>query len=77
MRFQRWFWGLTAAMLYVSGMNDEVFDRLGDWWLRLGVGWRVGIVIALIATFVLVGARILRVRRNAYHAAIGAAGEVP
>ena len=72
MKLQRWFWGLTGAMLYLTGMNDEAFGHLGDWWLTLPSGLQVGLVAALVVLALLIGVRLLRARRGAHAAALRA-----
>lgn len=81
MKLQRWFWGLTGALLYLTGMNDEAFGRLGDWWLTLPSGLQVGLVAALVVLALLIGVRLLRARRGAHGAALravdGVSQEIP
>ena len=77
MKLQRWFWGLTGALLYLTGMNDEAFGRIGDWWLTLPSGLQVGLVSALAALALLIGVRLLRARRGAHAAALRAVDGVP
>lgn len=77
MKLQRWFWGLTGAMLYLTGMNDEAFGHIGDWWLTLPGGLQVGLVAALVVLALLIGVRLLRARRSAHGAALRAVDGVP
>lgn len=76
---RRWFGGLTGAMLYLTGMNDQALDRMGHWWLALASWLQVAIVCALLALAVWVAARVLSARRTAYAAAVrtAAAGASP
>lgn len=59
-------------MLYLTGMNDEAFGHIGDWWLTLPGGLQVGLVAALVVLALLIGVRLLRARRSAYGAALRA-----
>lgn len=70
---RRWFWGLTGAMLYLTGMNDEALGHIGSWWLDLPLWLQAAIVSALLALALWVSARILAARRAAYDAAVRAA----
>lgn len=70
---QRWFGGLTGAMLYLTGMNDQALHHLGEWWLSLASWLQVAIVCVLLALAVWVAARVLSARRAAYAAAVRAA----
>ena len=72
MKLQRWFWGLTGALLYITGMNDEAFDHLGNWWLTLPAGLQVSLVAAFILLAIFVGIRLLQARRAAHDAALRA-----
>ena len=70
---RRWFGGLSGAMLYLTGMNDQALHHLGEWWLALAPWLQVAIVCALLALAVWVAARVLSARRTAYAAAVRAA----
>ncbi len=70
---RRWFGGLAGAMMYLTGMNDQALDHIGEWWLALASGLQVAIVCALLALVVWVAARVLSARRVAYAAAVRAA----
>jgi len=70
---RRWFWGLTGAMLYLTGINDEALGRIGSWWLDLPIWLQAATVAALLALAMWVSARILAARRAAYDAAVRAA----
>jgi len=72
MKLQRWFWGLTGALLYITGMNDEAFGHLGNWWLTLPTGLQVSLVAVLILLALFVGIRLLQARRAAHDAALRA-----
>lgn len=77
MKLQRWFWGLTGALLYITGMNEEAFGHFGDWWLTLPKGLQVGLVAALVVLALFIGVRLLRARRGAHEAALRAVDGVP
>lgn len=76
---RRWFGGLSGAMLYLTGMNDQALHHLGEWWLALAPWLQVAIVCALLALAVWVASRVLSARRAAYAAAVrsAAAGASP
>lgn len=70
---QRWFGGLSGAMLYLTGMNDQALHHLGGWWLTLASWLHVVVVCALLALAVWAAVRVLSARRAAYAAAVRAA----
>lgn len=72
MKLQRWFWGLTGALLYITGMNEEAFGHLGNWWLTLPTGLQVSLVAVLILLALFAGIRLLQARRAAHDAALRA-----
>ncbi len=69
-----WFFPGLGAFLYLTGMNDELLHRIGNWWLDFGRWVQTAVVLVvlvLIAYFVL--DRFNR-RRSAYRTAIQSAG---
>lgn len=70
---RRWFWGLIGATLYLTGMNDEALDKVGDGWLSLPRWAHVVIVVVLLVLATRLAVRILAARRAAYEAAVRAA----
>lgn len=70
---RRWFGGLLGAMLYLTGMNDQTLEHVGEWWLALASWLHVTIVCVLLALVVWGATRVLSARRAAYAAAVRAA----
>ena len=69
-----WFFPGLGAFLYLTGMNDELLHRIGNWWLDFGRWVQTAVVLVvlvLIAYFVL--DRFNR-RRSAYRTALQPAG---
>ena len=73
---RRWFGGLSAVLLYVTGMNDQALGLLGGWWLHLASWLQAAAVILLLTVAAAAAARVLAARRAAYDAAVHAAGRM-
>ncbi len=68
-----WFFPGLGAILYLTGMNDEMLHVLGGWWLDIGRWGQTGAALAALALVAYFTLDALNRRRSAYRSAVRAA----
>lgn len=65
-----WFGPGLGAVLYLTGMNDELLHLLGNWWLDIGRWGQTAAVLAVLALAAYFTLDALNRRRSAYRSAV-------